>query len=377
MKNLPFKKSREMSIGIELEYQLIDPISFNLVSRAKDLIRNISASKYSTLIKPEITQSMIEINSSIHTSVKDLYKELIEIHDFLLIQSKKLDIKLCGGGTHPCRKWASGKIFPTKRFKNKTHFHRFLSKRSAVFGFHIHIGCDNANDALYLTHALARYIPHFIAMSASSPFYENIDTGFNTTRSIDFNSFPTSGVIPYLLTWKEFSRYFYKMKKLSIISTMKDFYWDIRPKPEFGTVEIRVCDTPLTIEKAILITSYIQAVSYYLLHEKPVTISHDLYHLYSYNRFLACRYGLASQIIDPENMHYQAITGDIQKTLKKIRKYTKKLNTIKYIKQLTKDIENKKNDAQILKRIYKKYGSFSKVVQEQCKIWERNSIGRK
>src|SRR5580700_7584759 len=209
MKNLPFKKSKEMSIGVELEYQLTDPISFNLVSRAKDLIRNISASKYNALIKPEITQSMIEINSSIHTSVKDLYKELKEVHDFLLIQSRKLGVRICGGGTHPCRKWASGKIFPTKRFKNKSHLYRFLSKRSTVFGFHVHIGCLNADDALYLTHALARYIPHFIAMSASSPFYESTDTGFDTTRITDFNSFPTSGVIPYLLTWSEFSSYFY------------------------------------------------------------------------------------------------------------------------------------------------------------------------
>lgn len=372
MKNLPFKKSKEMSIGVELEYQLIDPISSNLVSRSKELIRNISASKYNTLIKPEITQSMIEINSSIHTSVKDLYKELKEVREFLLIQSKKLGICICGGGTHPCRKWTSGKIFPTKRFKNKSLLYRFLSKRSAVFGFHVHIGCLNADDALYLTHALARYIPHFIAMSASSPFYESTDTGFNTTRIIDFNSFPTSGVIPYLLTWNEFSRYFYKMKRLSIISTMKDFYWDVRPKPEFGTVEIRVCDTPLTIEKVIIITAYIQTVSYYLLHEKPIHISHDLYYLYSYNRFLACRYGLESQIIDPYQMHYQAITDDIQKTIKKIQKYTKKLNTSKYIEQLLQDVANKKNDAQILKEIYQKYGSFSKVVNEQCKIWERS-----
>lgn len=377
MKNLPFKKSKELSIGVELEYQLIDPISFNLVSRAKDLIRNISASKYSALIKPEITQSMIEVNSSIHTSIKSLYKELKDVHKFLLKKSKQLNICICGGGTHPRRKWVTGKIFPTKRFKNKSHLYRFLSKRSAVFGFHVHIGCLNADDALYLTHALARYIPHFIALSASAPFYEGIDTGFNTTRSIDFNAFPTSGVIPYLLTWKEFSRYFYKMKKIGIATTMKDFYWDIRPKPEFGTVEIRVCDTPLTINKVVIITAYIQAVSCYLLQERPINISHDLYYLYNYNRFLACRYGLESYIIDPYQMHYQAVTDDIQKTIKQIQKYIKKLNTSTYIKQLIQDVINKRNDALVLKAMYKKYGSFSIVVQKQCSIWKNDKIGRK
>lgn len=373
MKNLPFKKSKALSLGVELECQLIDPKTYDLISRAKDLIRNISTSKYHKLIQPEITQSMIEINSTIHKSVHDLYKELKDIRNFLLEEGNELGICICGGGTHPFRKWKLGKIFPTKRFKNKSHQYRYLSKRSAVFGLHVHIGCLNAEDALYLTHALTRYTPHFIAISASSPFYESTDTGFNTTRSTDFNAFPTSGVIPYLLTWNEFSIYYYKMKKLGIISTMKDFYWDVRPKPEFGTVEIRVCDAPLTIEKVAVITAYIQTLSCYLLREKPINISHNLYDVYTYNRFLACRYGLDSQIIDPDLMRYQAITDDIQKTIHHIKKYTTQLNNSTYIAQLMQDIIHKRNDAITLKNSYKKYGSFPKVVHEQCKLWMSSS----
>ncbi len=373
MRNLPFKKSKEISLGVELEYQLINPKTYDLISCAKDLIRSISTSKYKKIIQPEITQSMIEINSSIHESVKDLYKEIKSIRNFLLKEGKALDICICGGGTHPFRKWSVSKIFPTKRFKTKSHQYRYLSKRSTVFGLHVHIGCLNAEDALYLTHALARYVPHFIAISASSPFYESTDTGFDTTRSTDFNAFPTCGIIPYLLTWKDFSSYYYKMKRLGIISTMKDFYWDIRPKPEFGTVEIRVCDTPLTIEKVAIISAYIQTVSYYLLHEKPVSISQDLYYFYSYNRFLASRYGLESYIIDPAHMKYYAITDDIQKTIEKTKKYARKLNNASYLAQLTEDIFNKSNDAKILKKLYKKYGSFPKVVHEQCNIWKNNS----
>ncbi len=250
MRKLPFKKSSVASIGVELEFQLIDPHSYGLISRAKDLIRNIEASPYQIRIKPEITQSMIEINSSIHHSPQTMLEEFSELQSYLLEQANELSIAICGGGTHPFQRWSTQKIFPTKRYKKVSNKYRYLSKQATVFGQHIHVGCGNAEDALYITHALARYVPQFIAIMASSPFYQGAYTGFCSSRSTLFNSFPLSGVIPYLINWNEFSDYFYKMRNLGIISSMKDFYWDIRPKPEFGTVEIRVCDTPLTIKKS-------------------------------------------------------------------------------------------------------------------------------
>lgn len=371
MKNLLFKKSKEATLGIELELQLIDPMTYDLISRAKDLIRNISTSRYKKIIKPEITQSTIEINSSIHTSASDLQKEMEAIRTFLLIQGKELGFSICGTGTHPFQKWTLNKIFPTKRFKNLFHQYRFLSKRSAVFGQHIHIGCLNADDALYLTHALARFVPHFIAISAASPFYAGIDTKFDTARPTIFNALPTSGVIPYLLTWDEFSKYFYKFRKLNIVSTMKDFHWDIRPKPEFGTVEIRVCDTPLTIEKAVIMAAYVQSLALYLLKTRPSIISRDVYYFYNYNRFIASRYGLEGRFVDPNELRYQTIADDILSTIKIIKKYTHHLNNTQYISQLTKNVVNKKNDAGLLRELHKKHSSLAKVVREQCKIWSK------
>lgn len=373
MRKLNFKKSKELTIGAELEFQLIDPITFDMISRAKDLIRNIRQSKYENYIKPEITQSMIEINSSVHTSVDEMQIELIKMHDFLLDQVNEIGINICGGGTHPFQKWSLRKIFPIKRFKNLSHQYRYLSKRSTVFGLHIHIGCQNAENALYLTHALARFVPHFIAISASSPFYEGVDTGYDTTRTTVFNSFPMSGVIPYMLNWQDFSEYYYKMRGLGIISTMKDFYWDIRPKPEFGTVEIRVCDTPLSIKKAVIIVAYAQTVSAYLLNERPFKINQDLYYLYNYNRFLASRYGLQANFINPKTFKNTKLIIDIANTLKKIDEYAEELNTQKYLLKLKNDVINNRNDASYLREYNKSVDSLAKVVAEQCKIWAINA----
>lgn len=371
MKNLPFKKSKEATLGVELEYQIIDPITFDMISRAKGFIRNISTSKYSKQIKPEITQSMIEINSSVHSSAKTLRQELYKIQLFLLNEAKQIGVHICGGGTHPFQKWALRKIYPTKRFKHLAYQYRYLSKRSTVFGLHFHIGCANGDDALYLTHALSRFVPQFVAISASSPFYQSVDTGFHSTRMTAFNSFPMSGFIPYILTWKEFSEYFYKMRRLHIISTMKDCYWDIRPKPEFGTVEIRICDTPLTVEKAVMIGAYIQSLSYYLLREKPFDITKNIYYFYGYNRFQASRFGFEGHFCNPCTSKRCLISDDILKTINKIKKYAQKLDNEALISQLKEDVLNNINDATVLKEIYQHSGSLINVVQEQCSIWAR------
>lgn len=373
MRLLPFKSSSANSLGIELEFQIIDPHSYALAARAKDLIRNIQESGY-TKIKPEITQSMIEINSSIHTSAKSLHTELLSIRNFLSNQGKQINVNFCGGGTHPFQRWALQKIFPIARYKNLSRQYRYLSKRSTVFGQHIHIGCANAEDAIYLTHAFARYTPQLLAISCSSPFYQGVDTGYHSSRSTIFTAFPTSGVMPYLLSWEEFSHYFYHLKKLNIISSMKDFYWDVRPKPEFGTVELRVCDTPLNMQRATILAAYAQALAHYLIQERPIKITQNLYYLYNYNRFQAARYGFGGYLVDAMTEEKIMIGEDILVTIKKMQKYINDLDNGLFISALHQQVMNKEDDAIKLRQLLKQYGSFPKVVKEQCQIWVEDTL---
>lgn len=372
MKVIPFKSSSPFSLGVELEFQIIDPVSCDLISKAKDLMRSIHEGTFQEKIKPEITQSMIEINSSVHHSPRELIKDLYDMRNFLLNQARAIGVKFSGGGTHPFQQWSLTKIFPTKRFKKKSHLYRYLSKRSTVFGQHIHVGCESADDALYLSHALARYVPHFIAMSASSPFYQGIDTGFHSARTTMFNAFPLSGHIPLLTSWEEFSNYYYKMRSLGILESMKDVYWDLRPKPEFGTVEIRVCDTPLSIKKAVNIAAYVQTVSHYLLHHRPIPISQDLYDIYNYNRFQSSRFGFDGEIILPETHEHILISDDILNTIKTFKNSANHLKTMGFISKIVDDVINRSDDSTRLREVFKKNNNLNDVVSFQCKIWEKN-----
>jgi glutamate---cysteine ligase / carboxylate-amine ligase len=366
---LNFNPSESLTIGIELELQLINPKNFDMAGRAKELIRTIRASKYEDHIKPELTQSMIEINSSIHKSISSLYTELNEIGDFLSAIAKQSEILMCGGGTHPFQRWSSRKIFPTWRFKNLSKQYGYLAKRFTVFALHMHIGCSNGDDAIYLTHILSKYIPQLIAISASSPFYQDINTGYHSTRVNVVNAFPLSGCIPYITHWRAFSEYFNTMRQLNIISGMKDFYWDIRPKPAFGTVEIRICDSPLTIYKTAIIAAYIQTLAKYLLSERPYPLTPDLYLAYNYNRFQASRFGFDGDSVDPYSKKHLSIGEDILVTLQKMMPHAHSLQTHHYLSQLENQVKEKQNDASYLIEIFNQMGTLKKVVQKQCQLW--------
>jgi len=369
MDMLPFKESKVFTLGVELEYQIVNPKSLNLVSQAKDFIRSVKDTPYEKNIKPEITQSMLEINSSVHSSSDALWKELTEIRNFLILEAQQFNVLFCGGGTHPFQRWIKRKVFPSARFRKLYRKYKYLSKRATVFGMHIHVSCPNAEDALYLTHLLGRFIPHFIAISAASPFLQGIDTGFESARLTIYNASSFFGTTPYLVNWKEFSAYYYKMKNLGIIQSMKDFHWDIRPQPEFGTVETRICDCPLTLHQARLIATYVQTLAHHLMHEKPWPVNEDIYLLYNHNRFQATRYGFAGDFINPHTLIKTKIYDDLIETLELIMPTAKLLGNAKWIKELEDNVIQKKNDTSLLRELYDQTGNFKEVVQQQCSLW--------
>ncbi len=170
---LDFTQSQPLTFGVELELQLVNTSDYNLAADADDLLRRAADDGGAGELKPEITQSMIEINSSVHERYEPLLAELRATRDSLSAHARKMNVAIAGGGTHPFQKWSERKIFPTERFLSVSEKYGFLAKQFTVFGQHIHIGCASADDAIYLNHAgFIRYVPHFIALGASSPFYQ-------------------------------------------------------------------------------------------------------------------------------------------------------------------------------------------------------------
>jgi len=190
------------------------------------------------------------------------------------------------------------------------------------------VGVPNGDDALWLLHALSRYVPHFIALAASSPYVQGEDTGFQSARLNSVFAFPLSGRAPFVLTWDGFGQFFDKMTSTGVVQSMKDFYWDIRPKPEFGTIELRVCDTPLQVDKAAALACYLQSLCRYLREERPFEPAEDDYLVYTFNRFQACRFGLDGEIVDPKTKQRSKLRDDIIRTLARIEPHALDLQAL-------------------------------------------------
>ena len=368
MPQLSFKPSAPLTVGVELELMLVNTRDFNLAPDADDLLRRATRDAPGGELKPEITQSMVEINTSVHERYPELLAELLGTRDVLAGHARKMNVAICGGGTHPFQKWSDRKIYPTERFLSVSEKYGFLAKQFTVFGQHVHIGCASADDAIYLNHALIRYVPHFIALAASSPFYQGVDTAFDSSRLSVVNAFPLSGTIPLVRTWSEFNRYYDRMFGLGIVASMKDFYWDIRPKPEYGTVEIRVCDTPLTVDLAAQIAAFAQALARWLWEERPIDVTSDLYLTHSHNRFQACRHGFAGTVIDATSGRARPLGEDLRETLHDLAPHAQALGSQQAFSALLATLDQG-NHAAWLRQAFAETGTLTDVVRRQSTLW--------
>ena len=176
----PFQKSEPLTLGVELELQLVNTHNFDLAPYAEDMLRLLEKSDLPGSVVPEMTSSMIEISTDICRSAEDVVAQLTPIRDALVKSADKLNIAVLGGGTHAFQQWHEQRIYDKPRFRELSELYGYLSKQFTIFGQHVHVGCPNADAALLMLHRMSRYIPHFIALSASSPYVQGQDTQFDS-----------------------------------------------------------------------------------------------------------------------------------------------------------------------------------------------------
>lgn len=359
-----FHHSEPLTLGVELELQLLNTHDYNLAPYAQDMLRLMAKTPLPGSVVPEMTSSMIEISTAICHSASEVLGQLMPIRDALVRNADKLNIAIAGGGTHPFQKWHEQRIYDKPRFRELSDLYGYLAQQFTIFGQHVHIGCPNADAALLMLHRMSRYIPHFIALSASSPYVQGQDTAFDSARLNSVFAFPLSGRAPCVLTWGEFEHYFDKMTDTGVVKSMKDFYWDIRPKPEFGTIEIRVFDTPLTIERAAALAGYVQSLAAWFLDTQPFMPAEDDYLVYTYNRFQACRFGLDAVYVDPATGHHQPLAEHILHTMDQVAEHAARQGAAPALHLLRTDVEAGQNDARWLRECQREEQLLAEVSRQ-------------
>lgn len=363
-----FTPSEPLTLGVELELQILATHDFDLVAQADDLLRETARHSGAWDIKPEITRSMIEIGTSIQHRHAGLREELQDLRGQISAAARRLNVAIAGGGTHPYQHWSQQQITASDRYRYLSDLYGYLAQQFTVFGQHVHVGCPNGDEALWLLHALSRYVPHFIALSASSPCVQGVDTGFDSARLNSVFAFPLSGRAPFVRSWDEFGAYFDKMTATGVVQSMKDFYWDLRPKPEFGTIELRVCDTPLSVDKAAALACYLQCLCRQLREERPFEPAEDDYLVYTFNRFQACRFGLQAEFVDPKTKQRGRLRDDILRTLVRLDGHALDLQALDAT-QLLRDSLFEGNDADWLRAQRQRGEPLSAVVEAAARRW--------
>ncbi len=359
-----FQKSSALSLGVELELQLVNTHDYDLAPYAEDMLRLMKKIPLPGAVVPEMTSSMIEISTGVCQSSSEVLGQLSQTRDALVKSADKLNIAVVGGGTHPYQAWHERRIYDKPRFRELSELYGYLSKQFTIFGQHVHVGCPDADTALLTLHRMSRYIPHFIALSASSPYVQGQDTAFDSARLNSVFAFPLSGRAPFALTWDAFTVYFDKMTRTGVVKSMKDFYWDIRPKPEFGTIEIRVFDTPLTVERAAALSAFVQSLAAWFMQDQPFMPQEDDYLVYTYNRFQACRFGMEAVYVDPATGQHMPLREHILLTLQQVERHSIALGGSAFLHMLQSSVERGENDARWLRERQGEEALLAEVIRQ-------------
>jgi carboxylate-amine ligase len=371
MDSINFTASTPHTLGIELELQIVDPVTYDLKGSAEDLLAQLANHPYADRVKPEITQAMIELNSSVHECPHKLLTEMREMRRVLGEAADAVGVQISGGGTHPFMRWQDRAIFDSPRFQYLSEMYGYLARQFTVFGQHIHLGTPSGDAAITLTQKISPYVPHFIALSASSPYFEGVDTLFSCSRLNALNSFPLSGHLPpEVLDWYGFEAYLTQLQTSGLIESIKDLYWDVRPKPEFGTVEIRVCDTPLTVDKACQLAAFAQALGIWL-ERQPMPAPHAWLG-YTTNRFQATRFGLQGNYVDPVKGRMRLV-DHLRETLDKLEPIARDRGTSELLGALREDALKMGCDAKWLRAQFNRCREMPTVVQAAVAAWRGDS----
>ena len=368
-----FKQSDPLTLGVELELQLLSRRDYDLTRAATDLLGGLKYDERFGEIKLEITESMIEVSTLPRARVDDIAADLEGLRQVLLAECARNNIVICGGGTHPFHHWPDRRICAGERFDALYRQYGYLAKQFTVFGQHVHVGCTSADDAIWLTQALGPYVPHFIALSASSPFVDGEDTFYQSARLNSVSTFPLSGQCPELANWAAFVEYFGFLEACGIAKSIKDLYWDIRPKPEYGTVEIRVCDTPLTTARAAALAALAQCLARYLLRTRPAFDTRLHLHVARYNKFQACRYGLDANLSDPVRLRQIALRESFAELLGALTEDAEALGCQHWLASLGGELRSEDTDAGWLRMQHANHGNLNDVAHAAAQRFSAES----
>jgi carboxylate-amine ligase len=288
------------TIGIEEEYQTVDPDTRDLRSHIHAEIIEKGRLILQERVKAEMHQSVVEVGTSVCANIKEAKEELKKLRRDMIRLSRENGLRLAAAATHPFADWRVQEVTPDERYKNIVEDLQLVARANLIFGLHVHVGVEDRETAIQLMNHARYFVPHLLALSSNSPFWLGMDTGLKSYRCKVFDKFPRTNMPDYFPSWGEYENYVKLLIKTNCIDNAKKIWWDIRPHPFFHTLEFRVCDIPMRLEETIALAALIQATVAKLYKLHAANQGFRLYRrsLLMENKWRAARYGINGKLID-------------------------------------------------------------------------------
>ncbi len=293
------KKLPVFTLGVEEEYQIIDPVTRDLRSHLSKIVDGAKII-LNEQVKAEMHQSVVEVGTNVCKNIHEAEAEIKSLRGHIVNLAHKQGLIVGGAGTHPFSKWQDQPITDDPRYHNIINEMQDAARSNLIFGMHCHVGIENREIGLQLMNQACYFLPHIFAISTNSPFWEGRKTGYKSFRTKVFDKFPRTGLPEYFDSLSSYDNYLETLVKTNCIDNPKKIWWDLRLHPFYDTIEFRICDMSLTVDETICIVAIIQAIVAKLYKLSMHNMSFNIYRLalIKENKFRAARYGIEGNMID-------------------------------------------------------------------------------
>jgi carboxylate-amine ligase len=295
-----FGQGTPLTVGVEEEYMLLDPRSFDLVSGVEPLLEEAEQGAFADRLKPELMQCVLESGTVVCNDIAAAEADLRSIRGYAANLARSRDMRLGAAGTHPFSLFEDQKITARDRYRMLVEMLQYIARRELVFGMHVHVAVPSPEVCLAVMEGVLIELPVLLAMSTNSPFWRGEASGLASTRALIFAAFPRSGLPPLFDDYADYAEAVGFMEATGAIGDYTHLWWDVRPHPRLGTIELRVMDVQTRLEDTVALAAYVQCLVKQLIDQveegHPPTRYNRM--LLAENKWLAARYGLDAPLMD-------------------------------------------------------------------------------
>jgi carboxylate-amine ligase len=362
-----FGSSAAYTLGVEEEYMLLDPETWDLVQHIDSVLAKVEEGEFQARVTAELMQSVIEITTPVCHSPAEVGAQLRKLRRYVAEIAAADGCRFASAGTHPFSLFERQRITARDRYRKMVDQFQYIARRELIFGMHVHAAVDDPDKAIQVVNGLLVYLPEFLALSANSPFWRGEPTGLASSRQMVFSAFPRSGIPPRFESYEAFAELVGQLERTGCIADYTHIWWDIRPHPRLGTIELRICDAVTRVEDAVALATYFQALVKMLSEHVDSVGEPPSFHrmLTTENKWLAARHGLAAPVMDlvTGRRNRVPVSQLIRRTLRDLEPHARELGSERELEGIA-EILARGNGAEEQLRVWNANRDIAEVVQE-------------